>query len=40
MQRVHWLATRARLDAAQLKRELGPLDLPAPAPAPEQPAAG
>ena len=36
----YWLATRARLDAAQLKRELGPLDLPASAPAAEQPAAG
>ena len=36
----YWLATRARLDAAQLERELGPLDLPAPASAAEQPAAG
>ena len=36
----YWLATRARLDATQLERELGPLDLPAPASAVEQPAAG
>ena len=36
----YWLATRARLDAAQLERELGPLDLPASTPAAEQPAAG
>lgn len=36
----YWLATRARLDAAQLERELGPLDLPASAPAAQQPAAG
>ena len=35
----YWLATRARLDATQLERELGPLDLPAPASAAEQPAA-
>jgi hypothetical protein len=36
----YWLATRARLDAAQVERELGPLDIPAPAPSAEQPAAG
>jgi hypothetical protein len=35
----YWLATRARLDAAQLERELG-LDLPAADPAAQQPAAG
>ena len=33
-----WRATRARLDPAQLKAELGPLDVPPPAPS-EQPAA-
>lgn len=36
----YWLATRARLDDAQLERELGPLDLPASAPTAQQPAAG
>ena len=35
----YWLATRARLDAAQLRAELGPLTVPARAPS-EQPAAG
>jgi hypothetical protein len=34
----YWLATRARLDAAQLERELGPLDIPPPSSS-EQPAA-
>jgi transposase len=34
----YWLATRARLDPAQLERELGPLDVP-PLPSSEQPAA-
>ena len=33
-----WLATRARLDAAELERELGPLTIPPP-PSSEQPAA-
>jgi transposase len=36
----YWLATRARLDASQLERELGPLDLPISAAAAQQPAAG
>ena len=36
----YWLATRARLDARQLERELGPLDLPVSAPEAQQPAAG
>jgi transposase len=36
----YWLATRARLDAAQVERELGPLDIPAPASSVEQPATG
>jgi hypothetical protein len=35
----YWRTTRARLDAAQLERELGPLTVPDPAPSSEQPAA-
>lgn len=35
----YWTATRARLDAAQLEAELGPLTVPAPTPPSEQPAA-
>ena len=35
----YWTATRARLDAAQLERELGPLTIPDPTPSSEQPAA-
>jgi len=34
----YWLATRARLDAAQLEPELGPLTVPDAAPSSEQPA--
>ena len=33
----YWAATRARLDPAQLERELGPLTVPARAPSSEQP---
>jgi transposase len=35
----HWLATRDRLDAAELERELGPLSIPAPTTPSEQPPA-
>jgi transposase IS66-like protein len=34
----YWLATRTRLDAAQLERELGPLIIPGPPPSEQPPA--